>query len=323
MTRPLRILYPGAVYHVMNRGLARQPIFRTAADREAFLATVAEAHAFWGIEVAAYCLMDTHYHLVLRTPETTLPRVMRHVNGIYTQRFNRAHRRDGPLFRGRYRALCIDADAYLGAVVRYVHRNPVEAKLVRGPGAFRWSSHRAYLHPRRRPPWLRVEPLLSALGGPRGFHAYVLAGNDATLDAVYQKQRLPPLLGAEAFRAAIRRRARPPHREHVRPERQLLRPPVAEVIQVVAGAYAVPPAALLEGRRGRHQEGRQVALWLVKTHCDLTHAETARHFGLGSPGSARWVCGVIRQRLHADRHLRRRLAALESALMSRTSQPTT
>ncbi len=323
MTRPLRILYPGAVYHVMNRGLARQPIFRTAADREAFLATVAEAHAVWGIEVAASCRMDTHYPLGLRTPEPTLPRVMRHVHGLYTQRFNRAHRREGPWFRGRYRALCLAAEASRGAVVRDVPRNPVEATRVRDPGAFRWSSHRASRHPRRRPPWLRVDPLLRALGGPRGFHAYVLAGHDATLAALYHKPRLPPLRGAEAFRAALRRPARPPHREHGRPERQLLRPPVAEVSQVVAGAYAVPPAALLAGRRGRRQEARQVALWLVKTHGDLTQAETARHFGLGSPGSARWVCGVIRQRLHADRHLRRRLAELEGALLPRTIHPTT
>jgi len=323
MARPLRILYPGAVYHVMNRGLARQPVFRTAADRAAFLATVAEAHARWGSEVYAYCLMDTHYHLVLRTPEATLPRVMRHLNGIYTQRFNRAHGRDGPLFRGRYRALCIDADAYLGAVVRYVHRNPVEARLVRDPGAFRWSSHRAYLAPRRRPRWLRVQPLLGALGGPRGFHAYVLAGNDAPLAALYQQRRLPALLGAEAFRAAIRRRARPPQREHVRRERQLLRPAVAEVLQVVARAYGVPPAALRAGGRGRRQEGRQVALWLVKTHCDLTHAETARQFGLGSPGSARWACAQLRAQVRGDRRLRRRLADLEAELGHGTSQPAT
>ena len=322
MARPLRVLYPGAVYHVMNRGLARQPVFRAAADRRAFLAGVAESHALWGLEIYAYCLMDTHYHLVCGTPEATLPRVMRHLNGLYTQRFNRAHRRAGPLFRGRYRAMCLDAAAYLGAVVRYVHRTPVEAKLVRDPGAFRWSSHGAYLQAGRRPPWLRVAPLLRAWGGPAGFHAYVLAGNDAALAAVYQQRRLPPLLGAAAFRTAIRRRARSPHREHVRPERQLLRPSVAEVVHAVATAYGVPPGTLLQGRRGRRQEGRQVAVWLVKTRCDLTHAETARHFGLGSPGSARWVCARMRERARADRRLRRRLADLEEYLGG-TSQPTT
>ena len=77
LARPLRILYPGAVYHVMNRGMARQPVFRTAADRQAFLTGVAEAHALWGIEVYASCLMDPHYPLVLQTPEASLPRVLR------------------------------------------------------------------------------------------------------------------------------------------------------------------------------------------------------------------------------------------------------
>ncbi len=157
MARPLRILYPGAVYHVMNRGRARQPVFRAAADRQAFLTGLTEAHALWGLGVYADCPMETHYHLALKTPEASLPRVMRHINEICTQWFNRAHRRHGPLFRGRYRALCLDAEASRGAVVRDVHRNPLEATLVRDPGAFRWSSHRA-----SRPP----PPAALAPGGP-------------------------------------------------------------------------------------------------------------------------------------------------------------
>ena len=107
MARPLRIEYPGAVYHVMNRGLVWQPVFRDPTDYETFLQVVSDAHALWGIEVLAYCLMGNHYHLCLRTPTANLGRVMRHVNGLYTQRFNRAHRRDGPLFRGRYKAMVV------------------------------------------------------------------------------------------------------------------------------------------------------------------------------------------------------------------------
>ena len=110
MSRPLRIQFPAAVYHVMNRGAARQPTFADDRDCEAFLDTLAEAHRQWGIEVFAYSLMGNHYHLCLRTPKGNLSRVMRHVDGIYTQRFNRRHRRDGTLFRGRYKAILIDTD---------------------------------------------------------------------------------------------------------------------------------------------------------------------------------------------------------------------
>ena len=141
MSRPLRIQYPGAVYHIMNRGRARQSTFVDETDYRAFLDTLAEAHRQWRIEMFAYCLMGNHYHLCLRTPKGNLSRIMRHVDGIYTQRFNRRHRRDGTLFRGRYKGILIDADEYLKAVVRYIHLNAVAAGLVKMPEEYRWASH--------------------------------------------------------------------------------------------------------------------------------------------------------------------------------------
>jgi len=104
MTRPLRIEYEDAIYHVMNRGLARQDIFLYREDDEHFLEVLGEASRIWKIKLYAYALMGNHYHLCIQTPGGNLSRVMRHVDGVYTQRFNRAHRRDGPLFRGRYKA---------------------------------------------------------------------------------------------------------------------------------------------------------------------------------------------------------------------------
>src|SRR5688572_13417680 len=145
MSRPLRIQYPGAVYHIMNRGRVRQPTFVDEADYRAFLETLGEANGQWGIEVFAYCLMGNHYHLCLRTQMGNLSRIMRHVDGIYTQRFNRRHRRDGTLFRGRYKGILIDADEYLAAVVRYIHLNAVAAGLVKMPEEYRWASHQYYL----------------------------------------------------------------------------------------------------------------------------------------------------------------------------------
>ena len=193
MSRPLRIQFPEAVYHVMNRGAARQPTFVAEGDYQAFLDTLAEAHRLWGIQVFAYSLMRNHYHLCLRTPKGNLSRVMRHVNGIYTQRFNRRHRRDGTLFRGRYKAILIDAEAYLAAVVRYIHLNAVEAGIVKMPEDYRWASHRYYLEAKGAPNWLNTQEAVEQIGGRRAFHEFVLSGNEESLKRYYEAQRQNPI----------------------------------------------------------------------------------------------------------------------------------
>ena len=133
MARPLRIEFPGAWHHAMNRGNARQTIFLDKGDYRAFLDLLDECSSMWGLECHAYCLMPNHYHLLLSTPSGNLSRAMRHLDGVYTQRFNRRHDRDGHLFRGRYKAILVDADSYLLQVARYIHLNPIKARLVQDP----------------------------------------------------------------------------------------------------------------------------------------------------------------------------------------------
>ena len=311
MARPLRIQYPGAVYHVLNRGLARHRIFRESRDYERFLEGVAEAHGRWRVEVFAYCLLGTHYHLCLRTAQGNLARVMRHVDGLYTQRFNRAHGRDGPLFRGRYQAILVEADAYLSAVVRYIHRNPVAAGLVAKPEAYPWSSHRFYLTPHKAPPWLRPGEILDAFAGSRAFHRFVLAGNEPQLEQFYTRGRQAPILGGERFRAWVGRKVPPVARDHPRHERRLVAPAEATVLAAVAASYGVAPATLRTGRRGIPNEPRKVAMYLVHRLCDLTLKETAARFGVGSAGVIGWACGQVRHRLAWDKRFRGQLAQVE------------
>ncbi|MBP6250076.1 MAG: transposase [Leptothrix sp. (in: Bacteria)] len=154
MSRPLRIEFPGAVYHVTSRGDRREPIYRDDEDREAHLAIIAQAMARFDAQVLAYCLMGNHFHLVLQTRQANLSRLMRHVNGVYTQAFNRRHALGGHLFRGRFRAVLVDREAYLIALCRYVERNPVAAGLVPVAREWLWSSCRAHIGEEGVPPWL-------------------------------------------------------------------------------------------------------------------------------------------------------------------------
>ena len=142
MTRPLRIEFPGAVYHITSRGDRREPIFVDDVDRLALLDVLGAALDRFDASALAWCLMGNHYHFVVQTRQGNLSRLMRHVNGTYTQRFNQRHRKVGHLFQGRYKAILVDKDSYLLEVCRYVELNPVRANMVAAPGEWRWSSYR-------------------------------------------------------------------------------------------------------------------------------------------------------------------------------------
>jgi putative transposase len=314
MARPLRIQYPGAVYHVMNRGGGLQRTFMVPQDYRLFLQTLKEAHNRWDAEILAYCLLPNHYHLCLRTPEGNLSRIMRHVDGIYTQRFNRAYRRDGVLFRGRYKAILVDQDSYLSAVVRYIHRNPVAAGMVKNPRAYPWSSHRAYLLPERKPDWLFVEPVLEAFPSRQGFHEFVLSEGGAELEEVLQSRRLTPILGSEKFAEKVREKITRPPREHPRHQRRVVRPSVERVIKMVSREYGISEANILTGRRGRLNEARKVAMYLVPRLCDLTLQETAKTFSVGSYGVVGWNGNGVRTLLRTDRSFKNRVEALEGKI---------
>ena len=129
----------GAWYHVMNRGAGRKRIFRCEAHRTLFLSLLQEISKTFNIQIHAYCLLDTHYHLLVSTSQGNLSRGLRHLNGVYTQRYNRSQRTDGPLFRGRFKAIIVDADHYLLQLSHYIHLNPVKAGLKKWPEAYRWS----------------------------------------------------------------------------------------------------------------------------------------------------------------------------------------
>ncbi len=143
MARPLRIEYPGAVYHITNRGNDKKDIFKDDQDRETFLKILALVNKRYHWLCHAYCLMDNHYHLMIETPDGNLSLGMRQLNGVYTQARNKRRNKTGHLFQGRYKAILIQKDTHLPEVCRYVVLNPVRAKMVEKPEDWKWSSYRA------------------------------------------------------------------------------------------------------------------------------------------------------------------------------------
>ena len=203
MGRPLRIEYPGAHYHVTSRGNERKDVFKSQKDREQFLSYLESAVSRYEAVIHAYCLMSNHYHLLLETPSGNLSKIMQHINGAYTSYFNVKRKRSGHLFQGRYKAIVIEADEYAQELSRYMHLNPVRAKMVAKPEEYRWSSYLDYIGARKRPEWLDISLILNYFGkGEECFVKYrifVEALLDSEYDSPFNGVVASTILGSESF----------------------------------------------------------------------------------------------------------------------------
>lgn len=326
MSRPLRIEYRGAYYHVMNRGTTRQKIFLNDHDRQGFLDLLGETSQMWGLQVYAYCLMDNHYHLLVETADAALSRVMRHLDGIYTQRFNRAQRRDGPLFRGRYRAIVIEPEEYFMAVARYIHRNPVEAQVGVDMSGYRWSSHRGYLDQKRRPQWLNTECLLSRFGkGRQGLAAYrrFMEGEvEKELRGFYQGQYLRPILGGKDFVERIKGKieGRVQRDEEVSEARRLFRPAIGQIVSAVARVYGKKEAELRNKRRGHGNEARAMAMYLCRELGGHRLREIGAVLGLEKYSSVSSACLSMKARVEREKKLAQQAEQIKKLLLKRQQQ---
>ncbi len=201
MARPARICFPGALYHVVARGNARECVVRDDEDRAAFLEIVARVVDRYALVLYAYCLMDNHYHLAVETPLANLPRAMRQLNGLYATRFNRRHNRVGHVFQARYRAILVERETYLLNVCRYIVRNPLRVGICAHPADYGWSSYRQSAGLAQRGGFLASDALLALFGSERN-HAQrsyrdFVAAADPDLEAEIVGERL----GSQAFLA--------------------------------------------------------------------------------------------------------------------------
>ena len=317
MPRPFRIEYEGAWYHVMNRGAGRRAVFGGTKARRLFLDLLGELDETFGVETHAYCLLGDDYHLLAHTPRGNLGRAMRHLGGLYTQRVNRLDGSDGPVFRGRYKAVVVDADAYLAAVGRYIHMTPVAAGLARRPEAWRWSSCRAYLGDAAPPPWLRMEATL-ALFGKRGarrrYRAFVAQGVEEELAAFYGAGRQAAVLGDERFRARITRGRARNRRAPV--PRRAAAPGLAEILAATAAEFDTTPEWLLTPRRRRQpaDPARTVAVGLGRVLGGLPLKELGTAFGIGHYAGVSSAVRRFKALTAGDPALARRVRRIRTAL---------
>jgi REP element-mobilizing transposase RayT len=295
MPRKLRVQYPGAIYHVMNRGDRRDAIFADDQDRWRFLQTLGQACEKTGWQVHAYCLMSNHFHLVLETPQPNLVVGMKWLLGTYTSRFNRRHKEFGHVFSGRYKSLIVDGsgNGYLKTVCDYVHLNPVRARLVRAGQAlesYRWSSYGDYLKaPGRRPCWLRTDRLLGewriAKDSPAGRRQFGLCLEERRRQespkADWKAVERGWCLGAKAFREELLAQMHRQRGDHYGPElREADAAQAEKIVQAELRRRGWTQEELGKRRKG---DAQKVAMaWRLRAETTMSLKWIAQRLAMGT-----------------------------------------
>lgn len=273
MARPLRIQFPGAVYHVISRGNERRPIVRDDRDREKRLDWLRRTVETYGWQMHAFVLMTNHEHLFVQTPQPNLSAGMQNLNGSYTSYFNRRHRRVGHLFQGRFKGHLVEEEGYFLEISRYLHLNPVRAQIVARPEEYPWSSYAGYAAARRVVPWVNYDQVLGEFGrdlsaARRAYVRFVEAGIETPPPSPFGAAFGGLLLGSEKFVARIQgllgartfdaSDAEVPDRKRLR-----TRPSLEQILQAVAEHFSQDSASWSTGHRS-DDASRAVAAYVAR-----------------------------------------------------------
>ncbi len=315
MSRPLRIQFPDAWYHVLNRIRRGEKVFEGKNDYNAFIDLLKELVEDFNVNIAAYCLLSNHYHLLVQTPDANISRSMRHLNGVYTQRFNRMHLCDGQLFRGRYKSIIVDGDSYLLELLRYIHRNPLEAEIVEKLNKYTWSSHKGYLSAAKKWDWLHKNFILSLFSKTkaesiRRYQRFVSKETPEEINQIFGRRNLPTIIGRKSFVDKIKDKffANKTHEEI--PASKSLAPDGDTIIDEVCKYYKIRTNDLLLSRRGYFNEPRNVAIYLIRHLRNDTLKDVGKFFGIVKNSTISSIDRRLKREMIGDQKIKRNVEAL-------------
>ena len=278
MSRPLRLEYEGAIWHVTSRGNERREIFRDRNDRSTFLEILSDTVTSARWRLHAYVLMMNHYHLLIETPVRTLSRGVKRLNESWAQHFNWRHDRVGHLFQGRFTGVLVERETHLLELVRYVVLNPVRCGAVEHAFDHEWSNYRATAGLTARPEWLDVDWTLAQFHDDRRiatemYRQFVADGRGSKY-CPWEHVTGDVYLGSKEFCANVERliEARSPALDVPLRQRRLTHVPFDSVISAVCSSFTETPAGLQEKSR---RMGRKALAQLARAECGLTFREIA------------------------------------------------
>jgi REP element-mobilizing transposase RayT len=318
MTRQLRIEFENAVYHITSRGNLRDKIFYDDRDRERFLKILSRTKDRYSFVLHAYALMGNHYHLLMETPKANLSQIMQNINTSYTVYVNRKYQRSGHLFQGRFKGIIVDKDRYLITLSRYIHLNPVRAKVVQRPVDYPWTSYRSFMDKKAGNLLVDTGDTLLYFSKKRGkaikaYRAFV-EEEEGREENPFEKIEAGLLLGDKRFKAKITRLIDKAKIDEEIPQAKRLRERVLidAIIKACELFYGKSREELV--RRGKGKKERQVAIYLSKVMSGEKSKEIGRYFGIKGPAVSEVIKGV-EGRLEGEIQLRKEIESLKGKMI--------
>ena len=319
MTRPWRIEYEGALYHVFSRGNNQQNIFITDDDRYLFLDTIGQMSERFDTDIFAYVLMGNHYHLLLRTQKANLSRSMQWFGTTYTRRFNLDHFQSGHLFQGRFKSILVQNDAYLMQLSYYIHNNPLRAGMVKRLIDYRWSSYPAYAYNRRHPGWLDKDLIFSQFQGENKHRQYREKSHKYSDEPrrIWEDVRHGFVYGSQTFVKRIKDRyivgepdpAIPQQKSVIRDSDPL------ELLSKASKLLKCDIERIINSARVRESDklSRDILLYLLWQEGKYTNEKIGKILGLTHSAVSRRV-SITRKKMEQEQDFNERLKAIKSQI---------
>lgn len=308
--RPLRILYPGAFYHITSRGNEQKALFKSKRDREKFIEYLESATERYDAVIHAYCLMDNHYHILLETPSGNLSKIMAHINGAYTNYFNAKRERSGHLFQGRYKAILVEADEYAKELSRYIHLNPVRANIVEHPEEYEWSSYGYFTGKKKAPEWLKMDFILGYFGkklsdSQKNYRDYVNVFINQGYESPLRDVVSSTILGGQEFIGFIKDK----YLTDQKGNKEL------PALKVLRKRITIEDISREVDKKVKDdiKLSRKIKMYLSRRHTGERLDDIGEYFGIGGSG----VCKAWRQlsdQIEKDKGLRKTIKKLEDNL---------
>lgn len=303
----------------MNRGRRSESIFVDKHDYLMFIDLLIEISGMWNVNIAAYCLMTNHYHILLQTPDGNISRCMRHLNSVYTQRYNRRHGFDGQLFRGRYKSILVCDDSHLLQLVRYIHKNPVKAGMVKDMQDYEWSSCKGYLAYAKKWEWLHKNYIFSMItpkkrGRLKPFIEFMQEDDSEEVVRLFSLKKLPSFFGPENFITGIKEKHYFKKKSYEVPESKRLAPTSDSIISAVCEHYGVSFNDLLITRRGNFNEPRNIAVYLLRQIRGENLNSIGERFNIKAYSTVSSILRRVSKLKKYDRKIKKRIGKIQDSI---------